>query len=331
VSVSTVSRVLTGNAPVTAEKRAGVLAAIERLHFHPSLAAQGLVRGKSWEIGVLAQGIASPFYSLMLAGIADGLRDSGYQPVFAEGWSAELVIRSLDTFVRRNVDALIVVGGQAPDRLLADLAERLPLVAIARSITGREGQCLQVSNVEGALAATRHLLELGHTRIAHITGLLSHTHRAERLEGYRRAITEAGLRPDPALIVTGDFEEPSGYDGVRTLFARRTRFSAVFAGNDQMAYGALLALHRRGLRVPEDVSVVGFDDQRGASFTTPPLTTVRQPAAQMGRAAAEGILRVLRGEPLALPVFSTELIVRESTTRYRPVAARRTRRTKRSR
>ncbi len=270
---------------------------------------------------MVSQGLSSPFYSLVLAGIADGLRNSEYQPVFAEGYAAELVIRALDTFVDRHADAVIVVGGQTPDTLLAVLARQLPLVAIGRSIAGCESQCLQVNHLEGATAATRHLLDLGHTRIAHITGLLSNPDGSVRVEGYRRALRDAGLEPDPDLIVTGDFEEPSGLAGMQSLLDRRVGFSAVFAGNDQMAYGAMLALHQRGLRVPHDVSVVGFDDQRGASYTTPPLTTVRQPAEEMGRAAAAGVLRVLRGEPLALPVFSTKLIVRQSTARYRPVAS----------
>ncbi len=312
VSVATVSRVLSSSVPVTAERRAAVLAAVARLNFHPSLAAQALVRGKSWEIGVMAQGIASSFYALVLADIADALRDSDYRPVFAEG-PAELVIRALDSFARRNVDALIVVGGQTPDRLLLDVAERMPLVAVARTLAGREGQCLQVSSIEGARAAMRHLLGLGHRRIAHVMGIPSHAHSAERLEGYREELQAAGVKFEPALVVTGDFEEASGYQAIETLLRRRARFSAVFVGNDQMAYGALLALYRRGLRVPADVSLVGFDDQRGASFTTPPLTTVRQPAARMGRAAAEAVLRMLRGEPPNLPAFTTELVVREST------------------
>jgi LacI family transcriptional regulator len=315
VSPSTVSRVLTQSVHVAEEKRTAVLAAIERLHFRPNLTARGLVRGRSWEIGVLAQGISSPFYSLVLAGIADGLQDSGYQPIFAEGYSAELVIRALSTFVDRHADALIVVGGQTPDELLLDLAEQLPVVAVGRSMAGRESQCLQVSHLEGAYAATRHLLELGHTRIAHITGLLSHPDSEERLEGYRRALREAGLEADPQLIVSGDWQEPSGLAGVETLFARHVAFTAIFAGNDQIACGALLALHKRGMVLPRDVSIVGFDDQRAASYTNPPLTTVHQPAHEMGRAAAEGILRMLRGAPLALPVFATELIVRESTAR----------------
>jgi LacI family transcriptional regulator len=315
VSPSTVSRVLTNSVPVAEAKRTAVLAAIERLRFRPNLAARGLVRGRSWEIGVLAQGISSPFYSLVLAGIADGLQDSGYQPIFAEGYSAELVIRALSTFVDRHADALIVVGGQTPDKLLLDLAEQLPVVAVGRSMAGRESQCLQVSHLAGAYAATRHLLELGHRRIAHITGLLSHPDSAERLEGYRRALREAGQEADPQLIVSGDWQEPSGLAGVETLFGRHAPFTAIFAGNDQIACGAMLALHKRGLHLPRDVSIVGFDDQRSARFANPPLTTVHQPAQEMGRAAAEGILRLLRGAPLQLPVFAAELIIRESTAR----------------
>jgi LacI family transcriptional regulator len=323
VSPSTVSRVLTDSVHVADDKRAAVLAAIERLHFRPSLTARGLVRGRSWEIGVLAQGISSPFYSLVLAGIADGLQDSGYQPIFAEGYSADLVIRALTTFVDRHADALIVVGGQTPDKLLLDLAEQLPVVAVGRSMSGRERQCLQVSHLEGAYAATRHLLELGHTRIAHITGLRSHPDSAERIEGYTRALREAGLEADPRLIVNGDWQEPSGVAGVQTLFGRKLPFTAVFAGNDQIAYGAMLALHGRGLRVPLDVSIVGFDDQRGATYTNPPLTTVHQPMEEMGRAAAQGVLRLLRGEDLALPVFATTLVVRDSTVRCPAPAERR--------
>ncbi len=315
VSPSTVSRVLTDSVHVAEDKRAAVLAAIEQLHFRPNLTARGLVRGRSWEIGVLAQGISSPFYSLVLAGIADGLQDSGYQPIFAEGYSAELVIRALTTFVDRHADALIVVGGQTPDKLLLDLAEHLPVVAVGRSMVGRESQCLQVSHLEGAYSATRHLLDLGHRRIAHITGLASHHDASERVLGYSNALREAGLAADPQLIVTGDWEEPSGVAGVRALLDRDVAFTAIFAGNDQIAYGALLALHERGLRVPRDVSLIGFDDQRGASYTNPPLTTVHQPVQEMGRAAAQGVLRLLRGQPLELPVFATKLIVRESTAR----------------
>lgn len=321
VSVSTVSRVLSGSVNVTAEKRAAVVAAVEQFHFRPNVAAQGLARGRSRALGVLAQLIASPFYAPILAGIVDGVRDSGYQAIFASGSVPEEADQAVEMFLERRVDALIVVGGRAADEQLLAIAEKLPLVMIGRSLAGREDRCIHVRNLEGARDAMRHLLRLGHTRIAHITGIPSHPDAVERREGYAQALQEAGLSVDPRLVVTGDFEEKSGFDGVQALLARGARFSAIFVANDQMAYGALLALYRRGLRVPEDVSIVGFDDQRGAAYTTPPLTTVRQPAFEMGRAAASALLRSLRGQPLELPEFSTELVIRDSTKRRRRPAA----------
>jgi LacI family transcriptional regulator len=325
VSVSTVSRVLSGSVHVTPEKRAAVLAAVEQFHFRPNVVAQGLARGRSRALGVLAQVIASPFYAPILAGIADAVRDTGYQPIFASGNAPEEADQAVEMFLERRVDALIVVGGRAADDQLLAIAEKLPLVMIGRRLKGREDRCIHVQNHEGARAAMEHLLKLGHTRIAHIAGIVWHPDAIERREGYVQSLREAGISVDPRLIVQGDFEEKSGFDGMQQLLARGTRFSAIFAANDQMAYGALLALYRRGLRVPEDVSIVGFDDQRGASYTTPPLTTVKQPAFEMGRAAALALLRSLRGEPLELPAFSTELVIRESTARCAGAAGTRKR------
>jgi LacI family transcriptional regulator len=325
VSVSTVSRVLSGSVQVTPERRAAVLAAVQQFHFRPNVVAQGLARGRSRALGVLSQLIASPFYAPILAGIADAVRDTGYQPIFASGSAPEEADQAVEMFLERRVDALIVVGGRAADDQLLVIAEKLPLVMIGRRLKGREDRCLRVQNLEGARAATQHLLKLGHTRIAHIAGIAWHPDAIERREGYAQTLREAGIDVDPRLVAQGDFEEPSGFDGVQALLARGANFSAIFAANDQMAYGALLALYRHGLRVPEDVSVVGFDDQRGASYTTPPLTTVRQPAFEMGRAAAQALLRSLRGEPLELPAFSTELIVRESTAPFQGAAGATTR------
>jgi LacI family transcriptional regulator len=317
VSVSTVSRALSGSARVTEAKRAAVLAASEQLHFRPNVVAQGLARGRSRALGVLAKEIGSPFFAPILAGITEVLRDSPYQPIFVEAGPQEIG-QALDIFEERRLDGLILVGGWDGDEQLSKVAERMPLVAIGRSLSGHEDRCLHVGNFDGAYAATRHLLELGHKRIAHITGIPSHPDAIDRRNGHQRALEDAKVPCDPRLVVEGDFLETSGFEAVQGLLARRVRFSAIFAANDQMAYGALLALFRRGLRVPRDISLVGFDDQRGARYTTPPLTTVRQPAVEMGKAAAAALLRVLGGGPLELPSFSAELVVRESTARYRP-------------
>lgn len=313
VSPSTVSRVLNATTPVAEEKRAAVLAAIAGLNFRPNVVAQGLARRRSMTVGVLTQDIASPFYGEILKGIEQGLHGSLYQPVFASGnWRAAEEQEALQVLIERQIDALIILGGQLPDSQLRTTAGTLPLVVVGRTIPGLEQSSLNIDHLQGAYAATRYLLELGHQRIAHITGLLSHSDAVERRGGYLRALDHAGIPTDARLIVEGDYSEQSGLLAVETLFSRGVRFTALFAANDQTAYGARLALFRRGVRVPDDVSLVGFDDQPGSAYTTPPLTTVRQPTSEMGAAAAHAVLQLLAGATSSLPLFETRLVARES-------------------
>jgi LacI family transcriptional regulator len=313
VSRSTVSRVLNSTVPVAPAKRAAVLNAVEALSYRPSVVAQELARGSSNAIGVLPQGLSNPFFGRLLKGVEQGLRGSGYYPLFASGEQPSDEARALDLLLSHRVDALILIGGHLPDADLVRLAERVPLIAIARTVVGLEHRCLRVGHVEGAYKATRHLLNLGHKRIAHIGGLPWHTDAISRREGYERALAEAGIALDPALLFEGDFEEQSGLTVTEKLLASGTPFSAIFASNDLMAYGAGLALYRHGRRVPHDVSLVGFDDQPSAAYTCPPLTTVRQPTIEMGMAAARALLDQLRGRGFALPAFNTDLVLRDST------------------
>jgi LacI family transcriptional regulator len=189
----------------------------------------------------------------------------------------------------------------------------MPVIAVSREIAGLEAQCLAIQNEEGAYRATRHLIGLGHRRIAHITGLLSIPDAIQRRAGYCAALSDAGIPVDEQLIVEGGFTEASGVAAANALLERSAEWTAVFSGNDQMAYGARLAFYRRGLRIPEDVSLIGFDDLLSSAYVTPPLTTVRQHMFEVGRAAAEGILRMLDGRPPELPQFTPDLVVREST------------------
>jgi len=182
-------------------------------------------------------------------------------------------------------------------------------------IAGLEERCAVADNLNGAYEATRHLIALGHRRIVHIAGPSSHQHSADRVLGFNKALQEARIKTDARLIVEGDFEAASGARAVESLLRRRISFTAVFAANDPMAYGAMHALFVRGLRVPKDVSIVGFDDRPQSPFTTPALTTVRQPEIEMGSAAVAMLLRELRGEPPEMPRFATQLVVRESTAR----------------
>lgn len=322
VSPSTVSRVLNGSKRVAEDKRALVLAAVEQHQYRPNAAARGLVRGRSMTVGVLMQDISSPFFARMVSGIEQGLDLAAYRPMFASThWRAEYQedeAHALQLLLERQVDGMIVLAGRIPELDLCALAAEMPLIVVARRIAGLESQCIYVDNEGGAYRATRYLLGLGHTRIAHITGTPAHPDAQDRLAGYQRALREAGHDPDERLIVEGLFTEDSGLSAVEELITRGERFTALLAGNDQMAYGAMLGLFNHGYRIPTDVSLVGFDDQFLSPYTLPPLTTVRQPSEEMGRAAAEAMLRLLHGEEPYLPHFPTDLIIRKSAVRLRP-------------
>jgi LacI family transcriptional regulator len=314
VSPATVSRVLTGAARVAEGKRAAVLAAVAELGYRPNLAAQGLVRGRSMAIGVLTQDIASPFFGAILAGIEDGLARSAYHPIFASGnWRGAEEVEALDVLVQRRVDALVVIAGEVSDDRLRELSAQLPLVVVQRLVPGLEDRCLVLDSELGGRLATRHLLDLGHRRIAHVTGVREHRDSRLRLAGYRTELAEGRVRYDDALVVEGDFRERSGVLAGHELLRRGKPFTAVFAANDQMAAGVRLALHQAGVAVPEQVSLVGTDDLEGSAYTIPPLTTVRQPIREIGAAAARAVVRLMSGAEPGLPGFGMELVVRAST------------------
>jgi len=318
VSVSTVSRVLNNPTLVDEAKRSAVEQAIATLNYQPNAVAQGLARGTSTTVGVLTQDITSPFYGLIMSGVEQGLHGSPYQPIFASGyWQTDRELEALDVLTRRQIDGLIVIGGQLPDAHLLAIAERVPLIAVGRTISGMEQNCLQVENFEGSYKATRYLINLGHRQIAHIAGIPSHLDAVERREGYCKALRDAGIEIHPDLIIDGGFTEWGGLDAIEALLTGKTAFTAIVTANDQMAYGVLVGLFRHRLRVPEDISVVGFDNQFHTAYTTPPLTTVAQPTVDMGIAAAKALLDVMQGRPLHIPKFPTKLIIRESVTAYR--------------
>jgi LacI family transcriptional regulator len=313
VSPSTVSRVLNGTVPVASSKRDAVLAVVEKLNYRPNVIAQGLARGRTAAIGVVTQSVASPFYGEILRGVEQGLLGSGYHSVFASGnWLTEQELAAFDLLSGRRVDGLVVLPGTISDEQLRRSAEELPLIVVGRRIAGLESQCLYIDDERAAYEATCYLIELGHQRIAHIAGPETHHDAVERRRGYLRALSEAGLPHDEQLVVAGDYTEQSGLLALQSLLSRNTIFTAIFAANDQMAYGARLGLYRHGIRVPEDVSLVGFDDLISSAYTTPPLTTVRQPLIELGRAASEAVLALLNGQTPPQQTFSTSLIVRES-------------------
>ena len=316
VSASTVSRILNGTAKVTDDKRAAVDAAITELGFVPNPMARGLAGGRTLSIGVITQAIDSPFYGGSLRGIEDELDRAGYSPLFVSGhWNAAEEARCIAMLQARRVDGIIVLTGRMSDNALRTCAKRMPLVVTGRTLKAKNLVALNFNNTEAARLATQHLIDLGHRRIAFIAGDAVHPDAMERQAGYRAALQAAGIAFNPELVVPGLFTEESGLTAVNRLLDSRHRFTAIFASNDQMALGASLALHRRGLRVPQDVSVVGFDDLPVARFVVPPLTTVQNPAYEMGQLAAGVMLQLLRGEKPQAEVPLPNVMVRESTGR----------------
>ncbi|WP_417069568.1 LacI family DNA-binding transcriptional regulator [Niveibacterium terrae] len=318
VSVSTVSRILNGSARVADDKREAVEKAIAALNFKPNLFAQSLKRGSSMTVGVLVQAVESPFFNETLRGIEDALSGTGYAPLIVSGhWNANEEAERIRLLSARRVDGLILLSGHLDDEEVIAFSEHLPIIAAGRRLESPRAASLRLDNVEGGRLATRHLISLGHTRIAHISGPADHIDAVERLSGYRLALEEAGLAFDPGLVVQGDFREGGGLLALNQLLDRGHPFSALFASNDQAAYGARLALYRRGIRVPEDISLIGFDDLPSSSYTTPPLTTIRQPVYEMGCQAARALLSLIAGKSVSLELPPLELVIRETTQRLR--------------
>ena len=314
VSKSTVSRVLNDSTPVHEEKRKAVLAAVKELKFEPNLFARSLAGGQSKTIGVLTQNIGSPFYDSIVQGILDQMTGTPWSPIFADGqWQPETGQAAVETLIGRKVDGLILVGGSLPDDEVESLRQRVPTVVVGRELDGWGDQCVSVDNEQAAFEATRFLIELGHRSIAHVGGIRDHQDAVRRRDGYCRALTESNIVIDEDLICDGNFDGNSGVMAIESLLSRGKSFSAIFAANDMSAFGARLALYRKGIRVPEDVSMIGFDDQAESAYMTPPLTTVHQPAMEMGSAAADAIVKLINGQEYQLPDLPSRIVVREST------------------
>ncbi len=314
VSPSTVSRILNGTAVVSEAKRQAVVEATKTLGFVPNPLARGLAGGKTFSIGVVTQAIDSPFYGAALRGIEDELDPMGYSPLFMSAhWNPTAEARCLELLHARRVDGIVVLMPRLSDAALLASAQSLPVVVTGRELRGERLYSLNFDNFAGAFRATEHLLSLGHTRIAFITGDEEHPDAAERHRGYRAALNAANVAYNPQLVVPGMYHEISGLEAVNRLVAQQQPFTAIFAANDQMAAGAALGLYQHGLRVPQDVSLVGFDDLPNSVYATPPLSTIHQPAYELGRLAAASILQLIAGEPPSAQLPSPELLVRASS------------------
>jgi LacI family transcriptional regulator len=314
VSPATVSRILNGTAKVGDEKRKAVEDAIATLNFQPNLFARSLKTGITMTVGVLTQAIESQYYSRALKGIELGLQDTGHSSIIVSGhWNAETDVASLKVLSSRRVDGLIILTGCIADADVLAVARHQPVVMTERLLSGPNLHTIKLDQRRGGYLATQHLLALGHTRIAHITGVMNRPDACERYLGYLDAHRDAGVTPDPELVLTGDFTDVQGMAAMNELLGSGKAFTAVFCANDESALGARLALYQHGLKVPQDVSLVGFDDLPASSFMTPPLTTVRQPIFEVGLYAAHTLLNMMGYPADEVVVPPLELMVRGTT------------------
>jgi len=320
VGQATVSRVLNSSGYVHPDTRARVLQAAADLGFVPSQTARSLVRKSTATVGLIIPDITNPFFPAITRGVEDAASASGYT-VFLCNTDNDPAMEAQDVrkLRERRVDGVIFVGATDRRDLMATLvAEGVPVVVTDRQVADLDVDMVLVDNRAGALLACRHLIGLGHSRIAHAAGHLATRTGQDRLAGYREALAEAGIAPDEGLVYTGDFTLESGYQAAEVLLGRTPRPTAIFCGNDLVALGVLRAAEAAGLAVPDDLSIVGFDDILLAALVRPALTTVRQPAYSMGELAMRMLLDRIAGETggSRRHLFQPELVVR-STTRGR--------------
>lgn len=316
VSTATVSRVLGGLEGAGREVRERVLAAADTLRYRPNRLARSLRGGRRRMIGVIIPDIQNPFFTGVVHGIEAALCRHGYS--FLLGHSDGLAERErmhLEVFRSEGAGGLVLAPANAPEADYRAFASgEVPIVALDRSPAGLEADLVTTNNREAARGATAHLLSAGHPSIALINGPECFDVSRERLAGYLDALRAAGLAPAEAFILHGDFREGGGREAMSRLLALPHRPRAVFAANILMAVGALGAILAAGLRVPEDVALVGFDDTPWAALLRPALTTVAQPAVEMGRTAAELLLQRLEdpSRPTRHVLLGSCLVVRES-------------------
>ncbi|HEC36296.1 MAG TPA: LacI family transcriptional regulator [Anaerolineae bacterium] len=322
VSRTTVSLVINDvpDVNITSETRRRVLDAARQLNYYPDATARRLASGKTRTIALVwhrgpAQTYRDAFLPGLLQGITRAARHYGYYVLFRPIEPDEPDDSYVELARGGHTDGLVLSGPRSEDTYLLQLhRDGFPLV-LQGQLPGTDIPSVDVDNVRGAMTAVRHLLAMGHRRIGMITNAsLAYTASRQRLDGYRRALEQAGLSYDESLVQCGNFDEESGQAAMETLLECGEPPTAIFVASDMVAMGALRALRDRGLRVPEDVAVVGFDDITAARFVTPALTTVHVPSFGLGWSTAELLIRIIERDPLNQThvLLDTELVIRRS-------------------
>jgi LacI family transcriptional regulator len=317
VSVSTVSRALTASEhPVNEETRQRILTLAKELGYRPNMMARSLKTDRTFTVGIIVDNIASPFTPLMIRGIQDYLKGFHYFSVVINAdWNPEAEAEAIHDLISRSIDGIVFVESWLRDaNPVLDLVSK-PYVFVHRLFGGAGRNSVNVDDVGGGRLATEHLIGLGHRRIGFISGPAGWGASEDRLVGYRAALQGAGIPYDPTLMIEGNWEVQSGYPAAKKFLTLENYPTAIFAGNDLMALGAIYAIQESGLRVPEDIAVVGYDDREIASIARPSITTVTLPCYEMGQRSAKLLLQLLEKETDAeAPIkIQGKLLIRESS------------------
>jgi LacI family transcriptional regulator len=318
VSIATVSRVLNDRPDVAPETRETVWAVVREHGFSTNRGARGLSSGRTGIIGLTLPLVADAYFGPMLSGASEALYEEDMRIILCPTLHEhDREVSLLERLMRGTTDGAILMLPEESQAELLDL-QRLgyPFVVVDPREPPPDGiPCVSAMHAAGAKLATEHLLELGHRRIGAIAGTQGWYATEERLIGFQAALAGVGILPDPELIVYSDWRIPRGIEAAEELLSHPEPPTAIFGFNDNVAIGVLHAARRRGLSVPDDLSVIGFDDTFQAQIVMPTLTSVRQPLAEMGRMGVSLLIRLIEGQRLdALRIeLSTMLVVREST------------------
>lgn len=314
VSIATVSRVFNDSGPVNDETRRKILDVARRLRYVPHGGARSLITSKTNTLGVLLPDMYGEFFSEVIRGIDQAAREAGFHVLLASSHAERKEVEAALRAMRGRVDGLIIMHPDIDAKVLRqNLSESIPVVLLSCEIPGTRFLSLNIDNYSGAIEAVQHLIDHGHRRIAIIRGSADNYDAEERVRGYRDALRRAGIAD--TFILEGDFTERSGYCAGKKLVELPERPSAVFASNDAMAIGALGAFREAGLKVPDDIAVIGFDDIPIAAYVNPPLTSVHVSISDLGASATEHLIRTMHDErktDLELDVLPAHLMIRRS-------------------
>ncbi len=317
VAPITVSRVVNDSADVNVATRARVQKAIQDLHYVPNTLARSFRSRQTNTLALILSDITNPFWTTIARGVEDTAAENGFHVILGNtDENADKEAQYITLLLQRRVDGIIIAPTtNDKDRLQAFKRQDVPCVLIDRRVDGFKSDIVLADSRAGARRLTQHLIGLGHCRIAMLTGPSAIYTARERMEGYAEALRRAHIPKADGLILQGRYKQESGYTLVKELLTRDPRPTAILAANNFLALGALQALRKARLRVPEEMALVGFDDIPEAALITPSLTVVSQPAYDMGVAAARLLLERLSGKRRGKPceiILETQLIIRQS-------------------